>query len=513
MKKFNYTGTCIPAKHYMVDTSKKIDEISRFIEDGEYFTINRPRQYGKTTSLTLLENKLKNDYVLISISFAGKNSEFFESVTNFSKLFVNLLNNSLKDNNKNNLLIEYKPESNLETISEDITTLITKSEKKIILFIDEVDEATNYELFSKFLGMLRNKFLDAAKGADTTFHSVVLAGVHDIKNLKMKIRGDGEISYNSPWNIAINFKVNMSFSPEEISTMLVDYERDNQTNMDKNLISKRLYEYTSGYPFLVSRLCCIIDNELNKDFTENGLEQAMKIILDEDNTLFDDLIKNIERYNELHDLVEELLIENRTIDYAQTDRVISLGATYGIFDRSKENKVKIHNKIFEILILNHLTASIARKECRISRYNFRDNFLDDNGDLEFDRILLKFQQFMKENYSDKDDRFYEKQGRLLLIAFIKPIINGIGFYYVENQLSFEKRTDMVITHNKKEYIVELKVWYGEESHKKGLKQLTEYLEIKSQKQGYLVIFSFNKNKEYTAKKYNLDGKEIFEVVV
>ncbi|MFT8344000.1 MAG: AAA family ATPase, partial [Clostridium beijerinckii] len=58
-KKFNITGTCIPDKHYMVDTSNKIEKILKLIDNEEYFIINRPRQYGKTTSLYLLEIKLK----------------------------------------------------------------------------------------------------------------------------------------------------------------------------------------------------------------------------------------------------------------------------------------------------------------------------------------------------------------------------------------------------------------------------------------------------------------------
>ena len=49
-KKFNDTGLCVPHRHYMADTSKKIEQIIRLIEEGEYFTINRPRQFGKTTT-------------------------------------------------------------------------------------------------------------------------------------------------------------------------------------------------------------------------------------------------------------------------------------------------------------------------------------------------------------------------------------------------------------------------------------------------------------------------------
>ncbi len=46
---FNDTGLCIPGRHYMADTSRKIEDIIRLVDKGKYFTINRPRQFGKTT--------------------------------------------------------------------------------------------------------------------------------------------------------------------------------------------------------------------------------------------------------------------------------------------------------------------------------------------------------------------------------------------------------------------------------------------------------------------------------
>ena len=53
MKEFNTTGPCVPSKHYMVDISQKVREIERLVDAGKYFTINRARQYGKTTTLLL----------------------------------------------------------------------------------------------------------------------------------------------------------------------------------------------------------------------------------------------------------------------------------------------------------------------------------------------------------------------------------------------------------------------------------------------------------------------------
>ena len=53
VKKFNVTGVCVKEKHYMVDTGEKVEQIMKLIDEGHYFTINRARQYGKTTTLFL----------------------------------------------------------------------------------------------------------------------------------------------------------------------------------------------------------------------------------------------------------------------------------------------------------------------------------------------------------------------------------------------------------------------------------------------------------------------------
>lgn len=70
--------------------------------------------------------------------------------------------------------------------------------KPIVLMIDEVDSASNNQVFVDFLAMLRGYYLERKE--KPAFHSVILAGVYDIKNLKLKIRPQEEHKYNSPWN-------------------------------------------------------------------------------------------------------------------------------------------------------------------------------------------------------------------------------------------------------------------------------------------------------------------------
>lgn len=84
MKKyFNTTGLCTPGRHFMVNMESRIKSVKKYIERGEYFTINRARQYGKTTLIHLLEKALTEEYFVLSLSFEGIEKEGFEEVNSF----------------------------------------------------------------------------------------------------------------------------------------------------------------------------------------------------------------------------------------------------------------------------------------------------------------------------------------------------------------------------------------------------------------------------------------------
>ena len=148
----------------------------------------------------------------------------------------------------------------------------------------------------------------------------------------------------------------------------------------------------------------------------------------------------------------------------------------------------------------------------MKKYNFKSDFIEGDG-LNIEKILIRFQQFMKEEYSSKDKSFLETHGRLLFLSFITPIINGVGFAFKEVQISEEKRLDIVITYNNHKYIIELKIWHGEKYHERGIKQLKDYLDINKQNKGYLLVFNFNKDKEYKKELINIERKEIITVFV
>ena len=101
-REFNDTGVCVPHLHYMADRPAKIKELVTLVEKGKYFTINLPRQYGKTTVLALMEKELeKMGYLVIRISFDGVGDKVFSSEEQFAPAFLKMLRQTVRQKNKN----------------------------------------------------------------------------------------------------------------------------------------------------------------------------------------------------------------------------------------------------------------------------------------------------------------------------------------------------------------------------------------------------------------------------
>lgn len=83
----------------------------------------------------------------------------------------------------------------LDELFECLSAMCERSSRPIVLMIDEVDSASNNQVFLDFLAQLRGYYLE--RDHMPIFHSVILAGVYDIQNLKLKLRPDEGHKYNS----------------------------------------------------------------------------------------------------------------------------------------------------------------------------------------------------------------------------------------------------------------------------------------------------------------------------
>ena len=510
---FNVTGSCDPIFHYMVDITGKLKEIKKLVDAGAYFTINRARQYGKTTTLRALAGYLRDEYIVISLDFQKMGNEEFESAAIFSSAFADYLISTIR-NGKNSpigldkdvldKLYDYAWNArrlSLRKLFELLSELCRTADKPVVLIIDEADSASNNQVFLDFLAQIRSDYLDRTHTA--TFQSVILAGVYDVRNIRHRIRTEEEHRVNSPWNIATEFNVDMSFSESEIAGMLKEYEADHGTGMDTEKMAGLIYDSTAGYPFLVSRLCMLIDEKISgtdmfpdghSAWTKAGYVEAEKILIYEKNTLLDSLTGKLIEYPDLKKMLSAVLFEGKTISYAAGNPSIEIAAMLG-FIKNVCNTAVVSNRIFEMVLYNQfLSEEEVHSAVYAAALSDKNRFIRD-GRLDMKLVLERFVMTFTELYADSPDTFVEEMGRKYFMLFLKPIINGTGHSYIEARTRNMRRTDIIVDYRGEQFIIELKVWRGRKYHEEGELQTTEYLDYYGLKKGYMLTFNFNQNKK------------------
>ncbi len=533
-KRFNVTADCKPNLHYMVDLHSRLTQIKSYVDRGEYFVMNRARQYGKTTTLRALKEYLKKDYHVISMDFQTQMSDVkFRSENLFSvafaKAFVRMAG-ELEGADSGHLKMaidrlkaevqERKEEVALVELFQYLSHICGAADKPFVLMIDEVDRAVDHQVFLDFLAQLRGYYID--RDQSPTFRSVILAGVYDIKNLRQKVRPEEAHRLNSPWNIAVEFKVDMSFSTGEIADMLHDYDKDHGVGMDMEEMAQLIYDHTSGYPFLVSKLCKLMDEDvagseqfptLKEAWTYAGFLEADRLLLGEKNTLFESMVNKLYDFPELKEILYSILFAGKEISYNGLDQAIGIAAMFG-FIKNADGVVAVANRIFEMVFYNLFLTSAQSQSTDIYKAAIQEkNQFIYAGHLNMDLLLERFVTHFDDLYGDQPETFKEEDGRRYFLLYLRPIINGVGNYYVESRTRNMERTDVIVDYGGEQMVVELKIWRGNAYHERGEKQLLDYLEHYHLKKGYMLSYDFNKNKKIGVKRIVLEDKVLIEAVV
>lgn len=530
MRKFNTTAVCVPSKHYMVDITERVKEIKKLVDEGKYFTINRARQYGKTTTIMSLSQCLKKYYTVLNLDFQKISDSNFKSEEAFVQAFSRQILErgkklSIPDEVERKLKDFVLRKSDKALFDELFSTLsewCEEEEEPLVMIIDEVDTATNNQVFLDFLAQLRAGYLERENDPENkTFQSVILAGVTDIKHLRAKIRPEDEHRVNSPWNIAADFDIDMSLSETGIRGMLDEYESDHHTGMDTGSVAKSIREYTGGYPFLVSRICQLIDEKMipetfetpGEAWTPYGVDEAVKRILQEDNTFFDSVMGKLVNVPELKNQLRSILMKGDTIAYLPDDEEQRLLRMYG-FIVNKHNTVAVSNRIFEMRLYNYFIGENRKNDdLKQLAVTNKSLFVSESGELDLCMIMSHFIDEHNRIYSGEDQKFLEKEGRERFLTYLSPIINGTGTYSIEEQTRDHKRMDVVIHYLGKRYVIELKIWRGAKYNEDGEKQVLEYLDYFGLSTGYMLSFSFNKKKETGVSEVRFGDKILYEGVV
>lgn len=169
----------------MVPLGSRLAEIREMIDRGEYFTVNRARQYGKTTLFYALAGYLRPWYMTVSLDFQLMSQSDFASESAFAAAFAReILNGACSMDEvpektavrlKEMAVAEHK-EAKLGELFACLSSWCAQSLKPVVLMVDEVDNAANNRVFLDFLSQLRGYYL--RRDVRPIFQSVILAGVY-----------------------------------------------------------------------------------------------------------------------------------------------------------------------------------------------------------------------------------------------------------------------------------------------------------------------------------------------
>jgi len=346
-REFNITGSIVPEEHYYVDPAPTIKKLMELVEKRRYFIINRPRQFGKTTILNFLAQRLQatGKFVPALISFERftqradiTEAEFYLKT---AKRIVEEMAYIAPD--------AMNAEAATPAVADrddffDWLREICQS-YSLVLLIDEVDAAPETVVVG-FLASLREMYLERSRRRKPAPYAVALAGVHDLKNLKARYRNETQtIGSASPFNIAIDYEL-PGFSLKNIRQYYLQHTAATGQEFDDAVIS-RVYEVTNGHPWLVSVLAKLLVEKIVPNrklrIRLGHVENAIQELLATPNPNFDSLLKNA-RNASLFPIVLDLL-EAKPRRYGIQNATIRLGVEHGIF-AAKDRQLILANLIY-----------------------------------------------------------------------------------------------------------------------------------------------------------------------
>ena len=497
MRYFNTSGPCDPEKHYTVMREALVATGKRMVEQGRYFTIFAPRQAGKTTYFQLLFQKLKTEgtYTPIWISFenlaTATREEFYQDVTD--QLQQGLSEYGISRD------FPITSQISLAKFFKEIQTDIPS----VILVIDEfegIPECVFSEVMHTFRKMYHQK-------PHHSLHALILVGVSTVAELV--------VSSASPFNIADELQIPY-FTAEEVRELIRQYVTESGQPFEEQVV-KAIYENTQGQPGLVCGLCAHLIEKITSDRTKpvtiTGFYKTLKYFL---TRKFDKNIVNIvQKARKKRAFMFKLLFQDEPIPFSVHDPDIGWLFAHGVVD-DVDGYVNILVPLYsKVLITAFRPLFNGETEHYLSARETFDEYVTADG-LNIHAMLTKYREYVRRRGFRAFDTEHLKEGawHYSLDGFINFFIERLGGQTFIEVPTGRGRTDILILYQKREYIIETKIFTDDYYFRKGKAQLAEYLKSEGLDEGYYVVFSKKHTDEDTLHfEEKIQEKRIYTYII
>ena len=134
--------------------------------------------------------------------------------------------------------------------------------------------------------------------------------------------------------------------------------------MDVKKTAELIYDYTSGYPYLVSAICKLLDEEIpeSDDFEEvrsvwtaKGVTEAVSRILDERIPLFESMMRQLAEYPDIKRMLDVVLFQGKRIAYNPDNFALNLSVMFGYIVK-KSGSIQVANRMFEMRLYSYFLS-------------------------------------------------------------------------------------------------------------------------------------------------------------
>ncbi len=502
-KFFNTAGACQPVRHYTVNPLPRLSGIRELIDGAHYFIIHAPRQTGKTTYLYALMHQLNGEgkytalQVNIQAAASGRDAEH-------AMRLVALAIAQQAD--------LYLPKTEQPPVVNDMSIQLglqgylnqwaRENPKPVVLFIDEADSLMD-DLFLVLLRQLRSGFETRPSGFP---QSLALVGLRDVRDYKIRLRPDREsLGTGSPFNVKTKSLFMLGFTEAEVNALLDQHTQETGQRFESEVIEE-IYRLTQGQPWLTNALANqivseVLINDYSQPITLAHVIQAKEELIQRRDTHLDSLIDKLREPSVKR--VMTAIMNGDAPSFDDLNEAISYTRDLGLI--APKPPVRFANPIYQEIIPRVLGMGFEEF--------FPEEVIDPHwyikqGRLDLEALLLAFQRFYRthsEVWLDKYD-FREVGRQLLLMAFLQRIINSGG--RIEREMAAGKgRCDLWIEYGGEQFVIELKLYYSQETRDQGLEQTVRYLSRFGLSQGYLILFETRAGKTWEERIY----REVVEV--
>ena len=503
MRFFNTEGPVRPDDHYAIAPLDRadVDEFLGLIRAKRYFVLHAPRQTGKTSALIALRDLLNSGEagnlrcvdVNVEVGQVARDdvARGIRAILSSLATSARLLGDDYPDGIWPDVLTRVGPE---DALKEVLTRWCVANPVPLVLLVDEIDSLVGDTLLS-VLRQLRAGYQRRPEGFP---QSVVLCGVRDIRDYRIRSSTGEVIAGGSPFNVAAKSLRMGDFTEAETRALMAQHTEETGQRFSEAAL-EAVWTQTRGQPWLVNALCAgaCFDNKAGRDRSRSievdDVYAAREELILSRRTHLDQLAHKLEE-ERVRQVVEPILSggearhQVRDLEYLRD---------LGLIDGSEPPRIA--NPIYREVVPRELGYILQSSLDVQARW-----YVDGDGGLDMDKLMSAFGTFFGEHSGHWLERFAEypeAAPQLILQAYLQRVVNGGG--RIEREYGLGRgRTDLLVLWPRESgqpsdlwerFVVECKVLRDSDRKslawtvEKGVEQALGYMAQCGAEEGHLVV--------------------------